>query len=328
MTGGDAMRKLNSLRGVAMVLALVTMPAYAQYPTRPVRFIVAFPAGGGVDIVARTVAEKLSPRLGQPVVIENRPGGGTTIGTEIAARGTPDGHTLLVGPIGGAAIAQSYYRKLGYDIRRDFAPITKIGYGTIVLVVPPSLGVSSVKELIALARAKPGQLTFASSGTGALIHLTGELFKQLAGVDILHVPYKGTSQLLPDLIDGRVSMALDSMPAHLPHIKAGRLRALAVASRQRSAQVPVAPTLIEAGLPGFQSNTDYALYAPARTPKDIVALLNRETNVVLQQPDVRVRLAAQGIEISGTTPEALQAEVLDEVAKWAKVMKEANVKPE
>lgn len=328
MTGGDAMRKLNRLRGVAMVLALVTMPAYAQYPTRPVRFIVAFPAGGGVDIVARTVGEKLTPRLGQQIVIENRPGGGTTIGTEMVARSTPDGHTLLVGPIGGAAIAQSYYRKLGYDIRRDFAPITKIGYGTIVLVVPPGLGVGSVKELIALAKAKPGQLTFASSGTGALIHLTGELFKQLAGVDILHVPYKGTSQLLPDLIDGRVSMALDSMPAHLPHIKAGRLRALAVASRQRSPQLPEAPTLIEAGLPGFQSNTDYALYAPARTPSDIVARLNREMNGVLQQADVRARLAAQGIEVSGSTPEALQAEVLDELGKWERVIRNANIKQE
>lgn len=322
------MGKLVRVLAAMGILALVALPVAAQYPTRPIRFIVAFPPGGGVDIVARAVAEKLNPRLGQPIVIENRPGAGTTIGTELAAKSTPDGHTLLVGPIGGAAIAQSYYRKLGYDIRRDFAPITKIGYGTIVLVVPPSLGVSSVKELIALAKAKPGQLTFASSGTGALIHLTGELFKQMAGVDILHVPYKGTTQLLPDLIDGRISMALDSMPAHLPHIKAGRLRALAVASRQRSAQLPEAPTLTESGLPGFQSNTDYALYAPARTPKNIVALLNRETNVVLQQPDVRAKLAAQGIEISGSTAEALQAEVLDEVAKWAKVIRDAKIKPE
>jgi tripartite-type tricarboxylate transporter receptor subunit TctC len=309
-------------------MALVALPAAAQYPTRPIRFVVPFPPGGGVDIVARTVGEKLSPRVNQAIVIENRPGGGTTIGTEIAARSTPDGHTLLVGPIGGAAIAQAYYRKLPYDLRRDFAAITKIGYGTIVLVVPPSLGVTTVKDLIALAKAKPGQLTFASSGTGALIHLTGELFKQMAGVDILHVPYKGTSQLLPDLIDGRVSMALDSMPAHLPHIKAGRLRALAVASRQRSPQLPEAPTLSESGLTGFQSNTDYALYAPARTPKEVIALLNRETNVVLQQPDVRAKLAAQGIEVSGSTPEALHAELLDELGKWTKVIRTANIKPE
>jgi tripartite-type tricarboxylate transporter receptor subunit TctC len=197
-----------------------------------------------------------------------------------------------------------------------------------VLVVPPSLGVSSVKELVALAKAKPGQLTFASSGTGALIHLTGELFKQTAGVDILHVPYKGSSQLLPDLLDGRVSMALDSMPAHLQHIKAGRLRALAIASLQRSAQLPDVPTLSEAGLPGFQSNTDYALYGPARTPKDVVARLNLETNAVLQQPDVRAKLAAQGIEISGSTPEALHAELLSELDKWIKVIRAANIKQE
>ena len=322
------MENLFGRAGIAAGLLLSASVAFAQYPTRPIRFIVAFPSGGGVDIVARTIGEKLGPRLGQAVVIENRPGAGTTLGTEIAAKSTPDGHTLLVGPIGGAAIAQSYYRKLGYDIRRDFAAVTKIGYGTIVLVVPPSLGVGSAKELIALAKARPGQLTFASSGTGALIHLTGELFKQMAGVDILHVPYKGTTQLLPDLLDGRVSMALDSMPAHLPHIKAGRLRALAVASLQRSSQLPEAPTLSEAGLTGFQSNTDYALYAPARTPKEVVSRLNRETNAVLQQADVRAKLAALGIEASGSTPEAMQAEVVSELEKWAKVMKAANVKPE
>jgi tripartite-type tricarboxylate transporter receptor subunit TctC len=313
---------------LTLILLAAPVVSSAQYPTRPIRFVVPFPPGGGVDIVARTVGEKLSPRIGQAIVVENRPGGGTTIGTEITAKSTPDGYTLLVGPIGGAAIAQAYYRKLAYDLRSDFAPITKIGYGTIVLVVPPGLGVSSAKELIALAKAKPGQLTFASSGTGALIHLTGELFKQMAGVDILHVPYKGTSQLLPDLIDGRVSMALDSMPAHLPHIKAGRLRALAVASLQRSAQLPDVPTLSEVGLTGFQSNTDYALYAPARTPKDIIAVLNRETNVVLQQSDVRAKLGAQGIEVSGSTPEALYKELLEELAKWSKVSKTANIKPE
>ncbi len=322
------MRHAFRLTLTLILLAVPVVSSSAQYPTRPIRFVVPFPPGGGVDIVARTVGEKLSSRIGQPIVVENRPGGGTTIGTEIAAKSTPDGYTLLVGPIGGAAIAQAYYRKLAYDLRSDFAPITKIGYGTIVLVVPPGLGVSSAKELIALAKAKPGQLTFASSGTGALIHLTGELFKQMAGVDILHVPYKGTSQLLPDLIDARVSMALDSMPAHLPHIKAGRLRALAVASLQRSAQLPDVPTLSEVGLTGFQSNTDYALYAPARTPKDIIAVLNRETNVVLQQSDVRAKLGAQGIEVSGSTPEALYKELLEELAKWSEVIKTANIKPE
>jgi tripartite-type tricarboxylate transporter receptor subunit TctC len=225
-------------------------------------------------------------------------------------------------------ITQLYYRKQGYDLRRDFAYISRIGYGTMVLVVPPSLGVTSVKELITLVKTKPGQLTFASTGTGAIVHLASEMFKQMAGINILHVPYKGTTQLLPDLIEGRVSMALDSLPAHLPHIKSGRLRPLAVASLRRSVQLPDVPTMTEAGLPGFQANTDYALYAPAGTPKEIVVRLNRETIAVLEQADVRAKLAIVGIDVSGSTPEALQAELVSEFDKWAKVFLDANIKPE
>ena len=281
---------MNNHRNLLAVVfaALTTHAAAAEYPVRPIRVIAPFPAGGGVDIVARAVGDKLSARLGQSIVVDNRPGAGTTIGTELAVKSAPDGYTLLVGPIGAALIAQIYHRK-AYDMRRDLAFIARIGYGTIVLVVAPGLGVASVKELIALAKAKPGQLSFASSGTGANIHLTGEMFKQRAGIDILHVPYKGTTQILPDLIEGRVSMALDSMPAYLPHIKSGRLRPLAVASLQRSAQLPDVPTLTEAGLPGFKANTDYALYAPAGTPKEIVARLNRETVAVLELPDLRAQ---------------------------------------
>ncbi len=323
------MGKLVSLVAAAGVLALGALTASAQhYPTRPVRFIAPFPPGGGVDVVARTVGEKLGGRLGQTVVVDNRPGAGATLGTSLAAKSTPDGYTLLVAPVIGLAIAQGYYRKLDYDLRRNFEPISKIGFGTVVMVVPPSLGVSSVKELIALAKAKPGQLSFASSGIGGLIHLTGELFKQMAGVDILHVPYKGTTQLLPDLIDGRVSMAIDSLPAHIPHIKAGRLRGLGVARKTRSAQLPDVPTMSEAGVPGFESYTDYALYAPAGTSKAIVLLLNRETIAVLQLSDLRAKLDGIGIEVGGSTPEALRTEVVSEVAKWTKVIKDANIKQE
>lgn len=323
------MRKLIHLVAATGILALTALPAAAQqYPNKPIRFIAPFPPGGGVDIVARTVGEKLGARLGQTIVIENRPGAGATLGTGLAAKGTPDGYTLLVAPVIGLAIAHAYYRKLDYDLRRDFAPVSKIGFGTVVMVVPPSLGVNSVKEVIALAKAKPRQLSFASSGIGGLIHLTGELFKQMAGVDILHVPYKGTTQLLPDLLDGRVSLAIDSLPAHLPYIKSGRLRALGVARSTRSAQLPDVPTMSEAGLPGFESYTDYALYAPAGTRSAIVALLNRETNVVLQLPDLRAKLAAIGIEIAGGTPEALRAEVASEIAKWTKVIKDADIKQE
>jgi tripartite-type tricarboxylate transporter receptor subunit TctC len=266
------------MAAVAGMLASIAPPAPGQqYPVRPVRIIAPFPPGGGVDVVARTVGEKLSARLGQTVVVDNRPGAAATLGTSLAAKSTPDGYTLLVAPVIGLAIAHAYYRKLDYDVQRDFTPISKIGFGTVVMVVPPSLGVGSVKELVARAKAKPGQLTYASSGIGGLVHLTTELFKQMAGIDMLHVPYKGTAQLLPDLVDGRVSVAIDSLPAYLPHIKAGRLRALGVARPNRSAQLPDVPTIGEAGVPGFESYPDYALYAPLGTAKAIVALLNQHT---------------------------------------------------
>src|SRR4030095_2296389 len=188
-----------------------------QYPSRPIRFIAPFPPGGGVDIVARAVGEKLSLRLGQPVVVENKPGAGTTIGTEAAAESAPDGYTLLVGPIGSQAIVHHMHPKRGFDIQRDFAPVLRIGYGTIVFVVPAASRAASVKDFVAMAKASPGKYTFASSRVGALIHLTGEMFQQASGVELTHVPYKGTTQILPDLLDGRVDMALDSLPAYIPH---------------------------------------------------------------------------------------------------------------
>ena len=321
------MRRTVQSLAATVLLALAPLASAAEYPARPIRFIVPFPPGGGVDVVGRTVGEKLGARLGQTIVIDNRPGAGAALGASLAAKSVADGYTLLVGPVIGLAIVQAYYSKLDYDLR-NFAAVSKIGFGTVVLVVPPSLKVGSVKELIALAKAKPGQLSFASSGTGALIHLTGELFKQMAGVDIVHVPYKGTAQLLPDLLDGRVSLAIDSLPAHLPHIKAGRLRALGVARLTRSPQLPEVPTMTEAGLPGFESYTDYALYAPGATPQSIIARLNRETTAVLQLPDLRAKLADLGIEIAGSTPEALHAEVVREIAKWTKIIKDAGIKQE
>lgn len=321
---------LNTARLLAAAAALLAASAAhaQQYPSRTIRFVVPFPAGGGVDIVARALGEKLSPRLGQPIIVDNKPGAGTTIGTEAAARSAPDGYTFLVGPIGGQAIVHHMYPKRTFDITRDFAAVARVGYGTIVFVVPQSSPAKSVSEFVTLAKASPGKLTFASSGTGALIHLTGEMFKQAAGIDLTHVPYKGTSQILPDLLDARIDMALDSLPAYLPHLKSGKLRALAVATQRRSALLPELPTMAEAGYPGVVSATDYAIFAPAGTPREAIALVNRETNAVLQMDDLRAKLAGAGIELVGGTPESLQAELADEIAKWGKVIRAANIKPE
>ena len=311
----------------AVLLATLSLGAWAQsYPLRPVKFVAGFPPGGGMDSVARALGEKLSPRLGQQIVVENRPGAGGAIGTDAVAKSAPDGYTLLIGPIGSQAITHHTLPKRSFDFQRDFAHVSRIGYGTIVFVVPAGSKAQSVKDFVALAKAAPGKLTFASSGTGALIHLTGEMFRLAAGLDMTHVPYKGTTQILPDLLDGRIDMALDSAPAYLPHLKAGRVRALAVASPKRSTLMPELPTMAEAGVPGVVSQTDYAVYAPAGTPKDVLALLNREVNAVLQMDDFRARMASLGIEVAGGTAESLHAEYLDELAKWGKVIRDARLK--
>ena len=314
---------------IAVLLLLLAGIAEAQpYPARAVRFIVPFPPGGGMDIVARALGEKLSPRLGQPVVIENKPGGGTVIGTDAAAKSAPDGYTLLVSGIASQAIVHYMHPRRPFDMQRDFAAVARIGDGTIAFVVPQSSPASSVADFVALARANPGKLTFASSGVGGLIHLTGEMFKQAAGIELTHVPYKGTTQILPDLLDGRVDLALDSLPAYLPHLQSGKVRVFAVASRTRSSLLPQLPTMAEAGVPGVVSATDYAIYAPAGTPRDIIMRLYRQTATALESADLRAKLAAQGIEVRGATPEALQAELAEEMVKWGRVIKAANIKAE
>jgi tripartite-type tricarboxylate transporter receptor subunit TctC len=323
-----ALASLFTVTAAQLAHAQAPARTASGYPARPIHVIVPFPAGGATDILTRVVVDKLGARLGQTIIVDNKPGAGANIGAEAAAKAPPDGYTLLMGSVASHAIAVSYYRHLGYDFRRDLAPISMVGYVPNVLVVTPGLPVRSVPELIAYAKAHPGELNFASSGTGALIHLTGEMFKQMAAIDIVHVPYKGTALFLPDLIDGRVSMALDSMPPHLPHIKSGKLRALAVTSAQRSPVLPDLPTVAEAALPGFESVAPYALFAPAGTPADIIALINREVNAVLLLPDVRDKLAEQGIEASGSTSEALASIVKNEIGKWAKVIKDGNIKPE
>jgi tripartite-type tricarboxylate transporter receptor subunit TctC len=308
-------------------LACVSLPVWSQaYPVKSVKLIAPYPAGGGVDAVARLIATRLSPRLGQPIVVENKPGAAATMGADMLAKSPADGYTLMVGSITDYSIAPHVNKNLPFDLRRDLTPIIEMGYGTVVLVVNPDFPARSVKELISLAKAKPGELSFASSGIGGLQHLNGEMFKQMAGIDLVHVPYKGTSQLLPDLLAGRVPMAFDSLPAYLPHIQSGKVRVLAVTSATRAATLPEIPTLAEAGLPGYESATNYTLFAPSGTPRDILNLLNKEVNAVLQMAEVREKLQSQGIVITGGSVESAQRRIPVEMDKWTQVVKGSQLK--
>lgn len=326
---------VRDLSALLVAAGLATTIAYAQapvalsgYPAKPVKMIVPLAAGGGTDYMARLVAQKLSDRVGQQFVVDNRPGAAGAIGTSAAAKSANDGHTLLMTSIGTAASAMSYYAKTGYDIRTDFAPISMLGMVTLVLVIHPALPVKNVKELIALTKARPGELNFASSGTGGLSHLTSEMFKQMAKIEIVHVPYKGTSLFLPDLLSGQVVITMDTPPAYLQFIKTGRLRALAVTSERRSLILPEVPTIGESGIPGFESIGSYALLAPAGTAKDVIAYLNRETHAVLQLTDLKEKAFVVGIEPVGSTPEALDTFTGAEIVKWARVIKAAGIRVE
>jgi tripartite-type tricarboxylate transporter receptor subunit TctC len=317
--------KLFAALSVAGVFALPN--AFAQsYPNRAVKLIAPYPAGGGVDSVARLLGEKLSARLNQAIVIDNKPGAAGTIGADALAKSPADGYTLMLGSITDYAIAPHVHKSLGFDLRKDFAPIAELGYGTVVLVVNADFAARNVKELIAMAKAKPGELSFASSGLGGLQHLNGEMFKQMAGVDLVHVPYKGSTQLLPDLLAGRVPMAFDSLPPHLPHIKSGKVRALAVASATRSNAIPDVPTMAEAGITGYESATNYTLFAPAGTSKDIVSMLNKEVNLILKTPEVREKLTSLGITITGGTVDSVEKRIPAEIDKWNRVVKNGNLK--
>jgi tripartite-type tricarboxylate transporter receptor subunit TctC len=278
--------------------------------------------------MTRVLAQKLGERIGQQVVVDNRPGAAGNIGVEAVAKSAADGYTLLLGAIGSHSVAMSYYAKINFDLRTDFAPISMAGTTTNIVVMHPALPVRNVKDLIALARARPGELNFASSGTGGLIHLTGEMFKQAAKVDLVHVPYKGTALFLPDLLKGQIAMAFDTLAPHLPFIKAGKLRGVAVTAGIRTPLLPEVPTVAESGLPGFESVASYALLVPAGTPKDVVAYLNRETVAALQSADLKDRLSAAGIDPLGSSPEELERIIRAEIAKWARVIKAAGITPE
>jgi tripartite-type tricarboxylate transporter receptor subunit TctC len=313
----------------AFSLAIAAAQAAAQsYPAKPVRMIVPFPAGGATDIVGRLIAQKLSESFGQQVIVDNRGGAGGTIGSDVAAKSPPDGYTMLLGTSSTHAVAPSLYSKLPYDPVKDFSPVTLAATATILLAVHPSVPARSVKELISLARRQPNALSFASSGNGGISHLVGEQFKSMASIEMLHVPYKGDTPALVDLVSGQVHLMFGTAVSFLPYVKAGRLNALAVTNPKRSPVVPTVPTVAESGLPGFEALQWFGVFVPAGTPKDIVSRLHGEIVKLLKHPDVRERLASLGAELVGNSPEQFASFQKADSAKWAKVVKESGAKIE
>jgi tripartite-type tricarboxylate transporter receptor subunit TctC len=318
-----ALVSLSLLPALLLAPAAKAQTAGAPWPTKPIRIVVTFPPGGAPDTLARVLAEKWSS-LGQPVTVDNKPGGGGNIGADFVAKSAPDGATLVVGTVGTHAINPALYDKMPYNNIKDFTPISFLASTPNLLVVNNSVPAKNVKELIELAKKTP--LTFGSSGSGTSIHLSGELFNTMAGVKMQHIPYKGRAQAVPDLLGGRISMIFDNMPSVLPLVKSGDVRALAVTSAARSPAAPNIPTMAEAGLPGFEATSWFALLAPAGLPREVQMRINAETLKVLAMPDVKEKLAALGLEVASGTPEALAAFIQAETAKWGKVVKESGAK--
>ena len=314
---------------LALLLALIGcgVTQAQNFPTKPVKIIVAFSPGGGTDIVARVLAQKLTEIWGQQVIIENRAGASGTIGTEAAARAAADGYTLFMGTLGNLAVNKHLYPKMTVDPLRDFAPITKVVDVHFVLVVHPSVPARNVRELIALAKAKPGQVTYASSGPGGAPHLAAELFKRMAGVDMTHIPYKASAQSFQDLLGGQVMLTFDSQVQALPYIREGRLRALGVLSQARSAQLPDVPTIAET-LPGYELTNWFGLVAPAATGKELLAKISADVSKALENPELRDKIAALSATVVGDTPEQFGAIMRADSEKWARVIREGNIKAE
>jgi tripartite-type tricarboxylate transporter receptor subunit TctC len=317
----------------AVVAAMLATPALAQttstgsgqaYPAKPVRIIVPYAAGGNTDLTARAVAEKLSDAYKRQFIVDNRPGAATNIGTEAVARAPADGYTLLMGGAANA-INMSLFAKLPYDTLRDFEPIALCVQGANVLAIHPSVPAKNLKELIALAKARPGTLNFASSGLGSSNQMAGELLKVMAGINIVHVPYKGNAPALTDLIGGHVEMIFNGVPSVLPHIQSGRVRGIAIGSLKRFAALPNLPTFDESGVKGYEATTWFGMMAPKNTPKDIVARLNVESDKALKSPDIRDRFATEGLEPMGGTPESFTKFMRSEIDKYAKVIKAAGI---
>ena len=318
--------------GLAVVAAWTlggTGPTQAQsYPNRPIRLVVGFSPGGGTDVVARVVGQKVSEALGQQIIIDNRPGATGTIGANAVAKSAPDGYTLLVAHVNSNAIAPSIFTKLPYDARKDFAPVIYLGYVPNVLVVNAKIPAKNVKELVAYAKQHPGELSFASSGNGSTQHLAGEMLKLAAGINIVHVPYKGSGQAITDLLAGVVQMNIDTMPPVIEHIKSGSLRALAVTTPKRATQLPDVPTFVEEGMAGFTMTNWYGIAGPAGMSQEIVRRLNQEFEKALSAPDVRAKLVPVGAELAGGSAAEFDAFIRSDIDKYAKLVKDAHIQTE
>ena len=325
------LKKLMPAIAVAIAGLCAAQPAFAQsasaYPNKPIHIIVTFTSGGAPDILGRLIGDKLSAAWGQTVIVENKPGAGGNIGADYVAKSAPDGYNVVVGTVGTHAINGALYQNMPYDMTRDFAPVTLLASTPNMLVVNNNVPAKNLKEFIDLGK-KEGKMTFASSGSGTSIHVSGELFKTMTGIDMQHIPYKGRASAIPDLLGGRVTMMFDNMPSSLPLVREGKLRALGVTSAKRSPAAPDIPTIAESGLPGFEAVSWFALFAPANTPRPIVDKLQAEVSKILKMPDVSKKLLDLGLEPSGSTPDELAAYQKTEIAKWSKVVKDSGAKVE
>jgi len=320
--------KKSCLRLAALIVAALAISAQAQsWPNKPVKIILPFPPGGSTDLLAREVALGLTTANGQQFVVENKPGAASTLGTAFVAKAPPDGYTFLF-TSSHYAIVATLYKNLPYDAKKDLAPVSMVADIPVVLVANAAVPAKSVQELIALAKAKPGTLNFASSGAGGVAHLSGELFKALAGVDLRHVPYKGGAPAMQDLLGGHVQLMFDAISTSLPNIRAGKLHALAWTGKTRSPILPDLPTIAESGVPGYASAAWFAMFAPAGTPKDIVQKLSAQVKTIVANPALRERQLGLGVDLVGSTPEALEAQLSEEIVKWAKVIKDSGAQAE
>ena len=300
----------------------------AAYPVKPIRIIVPSAPGSGPDIMARAIGQKLNESLGQPIVVDDKPGAGGIIGSEAAAKSAPDGYTLIMANAGSHAVNASLYAKLPYDPVKDFAPITLVAVAPNILIVHPTLPARTAKDLIALARTRPGELTFGSGGNGSTAHLSGELFRTMAGINVVHIPFKGSPAAVIGVIAGQIVMAFPNIPPALPHVRSGKLKALAVTTAKRSAALPDLPTIAESGLPGYEATAWFGVLAPAGTSSAIIAKLNSAIVKSVHVCEMRERLSAEGTEAVGNTPEQFAQIIKTDIAKWAKVVKASGAKPE